>query len=314
MNRNSLSLILVALVALALVGCAQPPTELVEAARARVASIEEEGALYAADRYRDAQAAVGDMDAEVTAQAGRLAVTRSYDRTTELAGVVGTAADGVEGAIDAEKQRLRTQATQMVEDAERALTDTRETLAELPEEETASLLNEVTGGEASVAAAKEALGRDEVSVALREAEAAMQVASRVNASVLAMAEPETAPAVDELRAVRGGIDISRTVYLDGEPLAAGAYTLRLAPSGVSPLGGETPASTRWIEFVRDSDGVVAGRGLAAAIADADIEAVAKGWVRRNQASVDELLGGDYVRVWLNRGGVSYLVHAPTSMP
>ena len=105
MRRNLSPLILGVLAMTSLVGCAQPPTELVEAARARVASVGAEGAVYASDEYGGAQAAVGRMDAEVAAQAERFAPTRSYDRTTELAGLAETAADEVERAIDAEKQR-----------------------------------------------------------------------------------------------------------------------------------------------------------------------------------------------------------------
>ena len=315
MRRNLSPLGFVVLVMSSIVACAQAPTELVEAARARVASVGAEGAVYAPDEYGGAQAAVGRMDAEVAAQAERFALTRSYDRTTELAGLAETAADEVERAIDAEKQRLRTQATQMVADAESALTDARQTLADLPEDEASALLNDVAGAEASVAASNEALGRDDLSDAYREAESALQAANRVNASLMAMrTESEETQNVDGMRAVRGGIDIPRMVYLNGEPMAAGAYTLRLADGGVSPVGGETPESTRWVEFVSDSDGSVAGRGLAAAIPDAEIGEVAKSWVPRNQAHVDELLGGEYIRVWLNWGGVSYLVHATTSAP
>ena len=118
MRRNLFPLILVVVAMSLIVGCAQAPTEAVEAARARVASVGAEGAVYAADEYGEAQAAVGRMDAEVASQAERFALTRSYDRTIELAGLTETAADEVERAIDAEKQRLRTQATQMVADME----------------------------------------------------------------------------------------------------------------------------------------------------------------------------------------------------
>ena len=315
MTRNLSPLMFLVLVMSAIAGCAQPPTELVEAARARVASVGAEGAVYAADEYGGAQAAVVRMDAEVGAQAERFALTRSYDRTTELAGLVETAADEVERAIDAEKQRLRSQATQMVADAERALTDARQALADLPEDDASSLLNDVAGVEASVAAANAALGRDDLAGANREAESALQAANRLNASLMAMRpETEEVEDADVMRAVRGGVDIPRMVYLNGEPLAAGAYTLRLADGGASPVGGETPESTRWVEFVSDSDGSIAGRGLAAVIPDAEIGEVAKSWVPRNQAYVDELIGGEYIRVWLNRGGVSYLVHATTSAP
>ncbi len=307
--------LLVVLVMASAVGCAQPPSELVEAARASVAAVATEGLVYAAAEYGEAQAAVGRMDAEVTAQAERFAMSRNYDRTTELAGLAETVAGGVERAIDAEKQRLRTQTTQFLADTESGLADARAALAEMPEDETSSLQIDVAGVEASVAAATDALGREDLSGAYQEAQSALQAANRLNASMVAMpAETEEVEETDGLRAMRGGIDIPRTVYLDGESLGAGAYTVRLATGGVPPVGGETPQSTRWVEFVSDSDGSVAGRGLAAAIPDAEIGEVAKGWVPRNQAHVDELLGGEYIRVWLNRGGVSYLVHATTSAP
>ncbi|MQG67218.1 MAG: hypothetical protein FI707_00285, partial [SAR202 cluster bacterium] len=161
MRKNLFSPILVVVAMSSIVGCAQPPTEVVEAARSRVASVAAEGAVYAADEYGEAQAAVGRMDAEVAAQAERFALTRAYERTIELAGLTETAADEVERAIDVEKQRLRTQATQMVADAERAVTDARQAVAELPEDEASSFLNDVAGAEASVAAANEALARDE---------------------------------------------------------------------------------------------------------------------------------------------------------
>ena len=318
MRRNVSPLILVVLVLLSVASCAQPPTELVEAARASVAAVAAEGAVYAPTEYSGAQAAVGQMDAEVATQAERFAMSRSYDRTTELAGQAETAADDVERAIDAEKQRLRTQATQMVADAERALTEAREGLADLSEDEAASLLSDLAAAEASVAAANEALGRNALSDAYDAAQSALQTANRINTSLMAMQTESEAPAApaapDVMRALRGGIDIPRMVYLNGQPLAAGAYTLRLGDGGVPPIEGEPPESTRWVEFISDDDGSVAGRGLAAAIPDSEIAEVANSWVPRNQASVDELQGGEYIRVWLNRGGVSYLVHATTSAP
>jgi len=315
MRRNVSPLILVVLVLLSVAACAQPPTELVEAARASVAAVAAEGAVYAPTEYSGAQAAVGQMDAEVAAQAERFAMSRSYDRTTELAGQAETAAADVERAIDAEKQRLRTQATQMVADAERALTEAREGLADLSEDEAASLLSDLAAAEASVAAANEALGRNALSDAYDAAQSALQTANRINTSLMAMQTESAAPAApDVMRALRGGIDIPRMVYLNGQPLAAGAYTLRLGDGGVPPIEGEPPESTRWVEFISNDDDSVAGRGLAAAIPDSEIAEVANSWVPRNQASVDELQGGEYIRVWLNRGGVSYLVHATTSAP
>jgi hypothetical protein len=31
---------------------------------------------------------------------------------------------------------------------------------------------------------------------------------------------------------------------------------------------------------------------------------------RNEVRVDHLKGGEYIRVWLNRQGVNYLIHMP----
>ena len=78
--------------------------------------------------------------------------------------------------------------------------------------------------------------------------------------------------------------------------------------------GLEAGSSAWLEFVSDEDGSVAGRGMAATVPDAEMDEVTTGWYPRNQAYVDQLQGGEYVRVWLNRSGVSYLVHAPTSAP
>ena len=316
MKRNSSPLVFLVLATVSLVGCASPPTELIDAARASVASVGEEGAEYASAAYADAQAAVGRMDAEVAAQAERFALTRNYERATELAGEAEAAADAVGRAIEAEKQRLRGEATRMIGDAEAAIADARGTLGEMAEEETAPLLEDLAGAEASVNAANDALGRDDLNGAHQEAGSALDAAGGVTSALaaLAAAAEEAAPEEAIIRAVRGGIDVPRDVYVDGQMLAAGAYTLRLGDGGVPPVAGEGPNSTRWIEFVSDEDGSVAGRGLAAAIPDAEIGEVASGWVPRNQAYVDELRDGEYVRVWLHRDGVTYLVHAPTSAP
>ena len=81
------------------------------------------------------------------------------------------------------------------------------------------------------------------------------------------------------------------------------YLLRLAEDAADAAG-------RWVEFVREDE--VAGRGLAVVIADADINEVEKSPGPRNEARVMELREGEYVRVWLNRDGVNYLLHLPTS--
>jgi len=43
----------------------------------------------------------------------------------------------------------------------------------------------------------------------------------------------------------------------------------------------------------------------------DIGKIAKGKKpRNNSSSVEVLKGGDYVRVWINKGGTNYLINMP----
>ena len=52
--------------------------------------------------------------------------------------------------------------------------------------------------------------------------------------------------------------------------------------------------------------------VAAVLPDADIAQVAEGHGKpaKGGTRVDTLKGGDYVRVWINRGGNHYLIHLP----
>ena len=122
-KKTAPGLVLVGL--LAWVGaCAEAPPAL-DAARARVDAMTADGQVYTPQEYATARDAVGRLDAELQAQADRFALTRSYDRATELAGAVETAADAVARAIDASKARLRTETGRLVADAEGALDEAR---------------------------------------------------------------------------------------------------------------------------------------------------------------------------------------------
>lgn len=105
----------------------------------------------------------------------------------------------------------------------------------------------------------------------------------------------------------GSVTLPKAVKANGERLAAGAYQLRLA----APQGAET---TRWIEFVRA--GKVAGREVATIIPQTEMKdlmtAPAEAGPRpaAGGTRVETLKGDDYVRVWVNRRGVNYLLHLP----
>lgn len=105
----------------------------------------------------------------------------------------------------------------------------------------------------------------------------------------------------------GSVRLPRAVIANGQPLAAGTYAARLSDESVSRVVGQSTEGTRWVEFV--AGGQVRGRELATIVAPADVKQVAKGTPPpQGTARVQTLRGGDYVRVWLNRGGTQYLIH------
>ena len=107
----------------------------------------------------------------------------------------------------------------------------------------------------------------------------------------------------------GTVTLSRRVMADGQLLPAGAYQVRLTADAPSPLVGQSPDASRYVEFLRG--GKVVGRALATVISNADASQVVKGPRPSAGGSRVELLkGNDYVRVWINRSGTNYLIHMP----
>ncbi len=105
----------------------------------------------------------------------------------------------------------------------------------------------------------------------------------------------------------GTAHIPRKVMANGEPLAAGTYTLRLSTDEVTPVAGEAPGSEKWVEFVQA--GKVKGKELASVMTTAGAKAIAeRGVPASGTVKVEALKGNDYLRVWVNKGGTNYLIH------
>ena len=126
------------------------------------------------------------------------------------------------------------------------------------------------------------------------------------------AQPNTAPdpTVPAGELALGTVTLGKAVKADGKPLAAGTYQVRLTAQQATPdAKGQTEAAERWVEFVRG--GKVLGREVVTIVPQAEIALVQKDSPpARNGAKVETLKGGDYVRVWINRGGNYYLIHLP----
>lgn len=105
----------------------------------------------------------------------------------------------------------------------------------------------------------------------------------------------------------GTVRLPRAVMADGKALPAGSYSLRVAADAVTPVKGQGPDSAKWVEFVQS--GQVKGRELASVVASADAKAVVEGRPpAANTNKVELLKGGEFLRVWSNRGGSHYLIH------
>jgi hypothetical protein len=107
----------------------------------------------------------------------------------------------------------------------------------------------------------------------------------------------------------GTVTLAKKVMADGKPLPAGTYQVRLTSDTPKPAVGQAPDAERYVEFVRG--GKVVGRELATVVSAEDISKIAEGKrPGRNAASVELLKGGDYYRVWINRGGTNYIINMP----
>jgi hypothetical protein len=106
----------------------------------------------------------------------------------------------------------------------------------------------------------------------------------------------------------GTVHIPRGVKANGQALPAGTYQVRLTPDTASPAAkGATASLERWAEFIKG--GKVAGREVMTIVPQADIPKIQKDTPPRpGSATVQALKGGDYLRLWINRGGNYYLVY------
>jgi len=125
-------------------------------------------------------------------------------------------------------------------------------------------------------------------------------------------QPATAPApsIPTGEMQLGSVHLAKAVKADGKPLAAGTYQVRLTAQNATPdAKGQTAASERWVEFLKG--GKVAGREVVTIVASSETAQVQKDAPPKvNGSKVETLKGGDYVRVWINKGGNYYLIHLP----
>lgn len=133
------------------------------------------------------------------------------------------------------------------------------------------------------------------------------VLSTVLAGVMAMVVLTQTGVAAQSATTLGTVRLSRDVKADGKALPAGSYSLRVSTEAVKTPVGQATDNVCWIEFVQG--GEVKGRELASVVPAAEVKQVVKGpGPASGTARVQLLKGGEYLRVWANRGGSHYLVH------
>ena len=123
-------------------------------------------------------------------------------------------------------------------------------------------------------------------------------------------QPNTTDAANAATAAMtlGSVHIPTAVKADGKDLPAGTYTVRLtADEAKGDAKGASETLERWVEFVKG--GKVAGREVVSIVPANEAKLVQKDTPPPSGGSkVQTLKGGDYTRVWINKGGTYYLVH------
>ncbi len=109
----------------------------------------------------------------------------------------------------------------------------------------------------------------------------------------------------------GSVRIPRSVKADGKDLKAGTYQVRLTGQDASPAVPGIKME-RWVEFVQG--GKVAGREVVSIVPSAEVKDLQPGPdgppSARTGSKVEMLKGNEYLRVWISRAGVIYLIHMP----
>ncbi len=124
--------VMVLAVAVLAIGCAKPPQQEIDAAKAALAAAQQaEAPKYAPEAWDKAQQAMNAVNAEVEAQAAKFALFRSYTKTKQLVADATTAAKEAEQAGIAGKERAKNEARAAIDAVKAAVETATSVMADL---------------------------------------------------------------------------------------------------------------------------------------------------------------------------------------
>ena len=127
---TSLSSSLLLSLALLSAGCARPPTNAVDAAKAALeAARDADAAEYAPESLEAAEDALGNLEAEIVTQSEKFVLFRSFSRVEQLAAATQAAADKAARDVAAGKEGARVAATEIMGGVRASLEEVEDLLA-----------------------------------------------------------------------------------------------------------------------------------------------------------------------------------------
>jgi uncharacterized membrane protein YdfJ with MMPL/SSD domain len=134
MLRKYFFLALGLILAVALVGgCAKPPQQAVDAAKAALdAAKQAEADRYLAGEFKAAQDSLNAAMAEIETQNSKFALTRNYDKAAKLLEAATTLANNITSQVDAKKEEVKAEAQQLFTDLQNGLIEAKALLKKAP--------------------------------------------------------------------------------------------------------------------------------------------------------------------------------------